>query len=105
MIRSDESHTKHNAMVERLAQDYKRRGFYLVRADLPGYPKPASYGGLRPDIEALGVNTQHKTVIVIVEVETEDTVDTKDAKAQKAAFEQAVAGKKNTHFELHVVPN
>lgn len=47
--RSPMSQGVHDNKVEKLTKSYKERN-YEVDADIPGYNKPKSFGGYRPDI-------------------------------------------------------
>ncbi len=104
MSRSPQSQSRHNTEVSRLAKSFKNRGFYFVRADVAGYPKPSLIGRLhRPDIEASTKNDREEWITYIVEVETKETVNTEHAKSQRAVFQNAANKDKNTHFKLCVV--
>ncbi|MDA2936501.1 hypothetical protein MYX06_04765 [Patescibacteria group bacterium AH-259-L05] len=67
--RSKRQQTKHDKGVKGTAQYYEEKG-YKVEADLKGYDKPKNIGGRIPDIRAVGSGEE-----VIVEVETDDTID------------------------------
>lgn len=89
--RSPASQTKHNHAIRAEAKSYERRG-YDVQADVSGYPKPPTVGGYRPDlmVKKGGQRT-------IVEVETEDSLNTAHAAAQNGAFLRA-RRRPGTHY-------
>lgn len=90
--------SKHNSEVENQADDYDWNG-YEVRADhIDDYPYPDSFHGYVPDIVAR--KNGHTT---LVEVETEDSVDSKRDKKQKRAFSRWASGKNTRHFKRIVV--
>ena len=99
--------SKHDAEVLRIAKVFKDREYYSVKADLPrefGYLKPdAIEGRYYPDVEASTANSKKEWITVLVEVETEETVNTKHSKDQRAAFLKKAKENPNTHFKLSVV--
>ena len=65
--RGKRSQSKHDAEVRRIAKELKDKG-YEVQADIRGYGRPDTIGGMRPDVIARkGVERK------IVEVETSET--------------------------------
>ena len=51
MPRTKMSQSQHDAEVRRIADQLKEQG-YVVTADVSGFPRPESVGGIRPDIVA-----------------------------------------------------
>lgn len=95
--RSKGSQSKHDAEVRRVAKDLERKG-YDVEADVTGYPRPPTIGGLRPDVVARkGVERK------IVEVETSESRSTPRDVEQQRAFRQAANRSKSTTFRRVVV--
>lgn len=95
--RSRVSQSKHDAEVRRVARQFKGKG-YDVQADVRGYPKPDTIGGLRPDVVAKrGVERK------IVEIETPESRNTARDLAQQQAFRQAAKRSKDTTFRRVVV--
>ena len=90
--RSKQKQTCHEKSVKKRAVGFKGNGFN-VKADLPGYKKPKTYNGSRPDIVA----TKGKKT-VLVEVETRDT-RFKDLEQQRNLRKYANSHK-NTQFRL-----
>ena len=90
--RSVASQTKHDRAIRAEANNYKKRG-YEVQADVSGYPQPPTVGGYRPDlmVKKGGQRT-------IVEVETEDSLNTAHAAAQNGAFLRARRRDLKTHY-------
>lgn len=95
--RSKGSQSKHDAEVRRIAKEYKQKG-YDVQADVGGYGRPDTIGGLRPDVVARkGVERK------IVEVETSESRNTPRDLDQQRAFRQAANRSKNTTFRRIVI--
>ena len=69
-----------------------------VKADVSGFTPPNIIGGNRPDVVA----TRGKKRI-IVEVETEDSVDSPRDQKQQQVFKQAAKRSKNTTFKRKIV--
>jgi len=88
--RTPRQQTKHNKTVANSAAYYKSRG-YKVQADINGFQQPGTIRGRRPDIVA-----RKGKDVVIVEVETKDTVQ-KDKKQQEV-FRQHSKVNKNVRF-------
>jgi len=89
--KSPRQRTKHNKAVQRTVDYYKSQG-YDVRADLPRFhKKPGLIGGKRPDVVA-----RKDKKVVIVEVETRDTIG-KDQKQQEV-FRKHQKVNKNVRF-------
>ncbi len=80
ITRGPHAQARHDAMVALQAARYKARG-YEVAAELDGWPAPAPVDGQVPDLVA----TRGDEVIV-VEVETEDTLAGKEYGAEHKAF-------------------
>jgi hypothetical protein len=78
--RNPKSQNEHDKAVKMFAKQYERNG-WDVQAELPGYKKPPSIEGHRPDIRATKGNQES-----VMEVETGDSVNTPHATAQDAAF-------------------
>lgn len=78
--RSPNQQSKHDRGVEKTAEYYERRG-YTVQADIPGYDRPKTIDGRRPDVIAKGHGET-----VVVEVETRDALE-KD-RAQQQTFKE-----------------
>ncbi len=95
--RTSQSQSAHDAEVRRIAKRLENQGFE-VRADLSGYPQPATIGGVRPDIDA-----RHGRQREIVEVETRQSEDGARAQRQQQAFERAANRAKNTKFTRKVI--
>lgn len=96
MSRSKRSQSKHDAAVQRLAEQLKGQG-YKVNADVSGFPRPDTVGGYRPDVDARKGRQR-----VIGEVETTDSVDSARDQKQQAAFRAAAKRSKNTTFTRRV---
>ncbi len=96
MARSKTPQSQHNAEVARIAKRYEQQGF-KVKADIPGFQKPDTIGGYRPDVVATQPG-QRK----IVEVETPDSVDGTRAQGQKQAFKAAAGRSQKTTFTRKV---
>ena len=95
--RTTKSQSKHDRKVSELAKEYEAMG-YSVSADIAGYPKPKTIGGYRPDVVATkGVRR------IIIEVETEDSVNNARDLLQQIAFGRAAKRSKNTKFKRIVV--
>ncbi len=97
MPRSRKSQSKHDAEVRAIARKLKKQDFD-VKADIPGYMRPDTIRGFRPDV--VGIKGRQRK---IYEVETEDSVDTARDKNQQKAFKQVAAQIKKTTFKLIVI--
>ena len=95
--RTKKSQSKHDAKVEEIAKEFKAKG-YDVEADIPGYPKPGTVGGVRPDVVARK-GTERK----IVEVETPESKDSARDRKQQREFRAAAKRSKNTTFRRVIV--
>ena len=93
MARSKRSQVKHNAEVRKIANQLQGQGF-KVKADVPGFPKPDTIGGYRPD--AVGTKGKQRKIF---EVETPDSVNSARDQKQQQAFRQAANRSKNTTFK------
>ncbi len=92
--RNEKNQTKHDHKVHERAKSLREQGFN-VRADIPGFKKPHSIQGYRPDVEA----RKYGKVRIIEEIETKDSLE-KDHSQQKA-FEQ-YADRKNVKFVIRL---
>ena len=91
--RNEHSQTKHDKKVESLAKNLEKQGF-SVQADIAGYDKPTTFGGMRPDV--IGRKDKERR---IYEVETSDTVDSKRDKKQQEKFKDVADRNKKTTFK------
>jgi hypothetical protein len=96
MSRSKSAQSRHDTEVRRIAESLQRRG-YDVAADVPGFPRPETIRGYRPDVVA-SKGTERR----IVEVETPDSLDTARDLAQQKAFRETADRSKNTVFRRTV---
>ena len=97
MIRTTAKDTLHDAEVTLQAILYTNKN-YSVAADIGGYLQPDKIGGYIPDLIATkGVET------IIIEVETEETVNSTHAKAQAQAFQAWANSRLFTTFRQIVV--
>jgi len=71
---------RHDSMVAILAREYSRKG-YRVAAEIEGFPAPEAVEGAVPDILAEGEGR-----VVVVEVETRDTLFGGEYEAEHKAF-------------------
>ena len=95
--RTKKSQSKHDEKVEEIAKDLKAKG-YDVEADIRGYPKPGTLGGVRPDVIARK-GTERK----IIEVETRESKDSARDRKQQREFRAAAKRSKNTTFRRVIV--
>lgn len=93
--RTPRQQSKHDKGVQKSAEYYEEQG-YNVQADIPGYDKPRTIGGRRPDVIA---RNQHETVIV--EVETKDSLE-KD-RDQQETFKEYADEHENVRFRRRTV--
>ena len=91
--RTSGSQSKHDQAVRERAQQLQRQG-YKVKADLPGWERPGTIRGVRPDVDARKTGQR-----MIVEVETPESVGDQRAERQEAAFRGAAARSKGGRFE------
>jgi len=80
--RTKRGQAKHDKSVLRSAEWYESKG-YGVAADLPGYKKPKTIGGFRPDIIAKKSKKEF-----VIEVETKQ-ISKRDEKQHKAFSDYA----------------
>ncbi len=88
--------SRHDQEVRRQAEQYEKAG-YRVRADLPGYTSPDTFGRknpTRPDVQATRGNRT-----VVVEVETQRSKDTQHSRQQAETLRRSVAHRPNTTFK------
>ena len=78
--RSKNNQSKHDKKVESLAENLEKQGF-SVQADISGYDKPTTFGGMRPDV--IGRKGKERR---IYEVETPDSVDSARDQKQQEEF-------------------
>lgn len=93
-MRSEANQTKHDRQVRERSQTLREQG-YNVWADIPGFKKPRSIQGHRPDVEA----RKYGRGRVIEEGETRDTLE-KD-RSQQRVFEK-YAEKKSIRFNVRM---
>lgn len=96
MARSKRSRSKHDQKVKSLAENLKRQGFG-VQADVPGYHKPTSFGGMQPDV--IGRKGKERK---IYEVETPDSKDSERDRKQRDEFKQVADRNPKTTFKRFV---
>ena len=94
-IRSTKSQSKHDSKVRKVAGGYRIQG-WNTKADIPGYPKPRTVYGRRPDVVA----TKGKKMR-ITEVETRSSM--KSDASQRNAFRRFASLDKNRKFRAGVV--
>jgi len=92
--RTPPSQGKHDRKVLERARALRKQGFN-VRADLPGFRKPHSIQGRRPDVEA----SKFGRVKMIEEIETPRSLE-KD-RPQQRVFEKH-AEKKDIKFNIYI---
>ncbi len=80
-MRTKEGQDRHDHGVLVVASEARQRGWTTVFADLPTYAKPPVIQSYVPDIYAHNGRAE-----LIVEVETNDSIGTAHAIAQKMAF-------------------
>ncbi len=94
--RSRKTQSQHDAEVSRLAQQLQSQG-YKVEADLKGFPKPDTIGGVRPDVVAKKGRERQ-----IIEVETPESADGARAQRQAQQFRAAAKRSKSTTFKRKI---
>ena len=95
--RSKKSQSAHDKEVLRQAQALEKKGFD-VKADVAGYKKPPTFGGLRPDVVAKKGRERK-----IIEVETTESKSSARDLKQQQAFRRAAKRSKSTTFRRIVV--
>ncbi len=90
--------SKHNSEVEDRADEYNWNGYEVWADHIEEYPYPDSFHGYVPDVVA-----QKNGHTTLVEVETEDSVDSKRDKKQHRAFSSWASRKSIRHFKRIVV--
>lgn len=93
--RTKTGQAKHDNAVLRSATWYENKG-YSVKADLPGWEKPKTIGGYRPDLIAKKGRTE-----IIKEVETK--ASNEHDSEQHEAFKQYVASKATRSFKKKII--
>ena len=96
MARSKKSQTNHDAKVRQIANQLGKQG-YDIQADVSGFPKPGTIGGLRPDVIAKKPGERK-----IIEVETPDSLKDSHAEKQRRAFKDAADRSKKTKFSRRI---
>lgn len=96
MARHKSSQIKHDIEVRRTANSMRKRGF-SVEADIPGYERPGTIRGYRPDVVA-----RKGWQRLIVEVETTDSVDSARDVKQQQAFKAAAKAAKHTSYRRRI---
>lgn len=94
--RSNRGQSKHDKKVERLAKGLEKQGF-SVQADIPGYDKPTSFGGMRPDVIARKGKERK-----IYEVETPESIDSTRDKKQQEEFKKVADRNPKTDFRRFI---
>ena len=84
----------HDECVAQWVRAYKGAG-WAVCADIPGYQKPPTIGYRIPDIYAT-----RDSQVNIIEVETDETINSKQAKEQIAAFTSWASQSPTRRFRL-----
>ena len=97
MGRTKKSQSEHDAKVKEIANKLKNDG-YEVQADVTGFPQPLTISHVRPDVVA-----KKRKEKIIVEVETNESVDSARDQKQQEKFEAAAARSKNTKFVRKVI--
>lgn len=95
MKRTKSQQSEHDQRVRRIAGGYKSQG-YKVKADIPGYSKPRTIYGRRPDIEATRGRQS-----VYTEVETKASLRTDVA--QRKIFRKFASLNKHRKFRTSIV--
>ena len=95
--RSKKSQSKHDAEVKRIAKEFEAKGFN-IEADIPGYRRPDTIGGVRPDVVARKGRERK-----IVEVETPESKDSARDREQQRKFRAAANRSKHTTFRRVIV--
>jgi hypothetical protein len=93
MVRSKKGQSAHNSLVRKIAKEYKGKG-YDVDADVSRYRRPGTIGGVRPDL--IAKKGGHQTV---VEVETQESVDSKRDQKQQHAFKKWSQDNPTKHYK------
>ena len=97
MGRTKTSQTKHDKEVRAQARHFSQKGA-KVYADVSGFPRPQTINGHRPDVIAIGDD-----ITLVIEVETEDSVDSSRDIEQQRAFESWARMSCKRDFERIVV--
>ncbi|AGK61326.1 hypothetical protein Asulf_01335 [Archaeoglobus sulfaticallidus PM70-1] len=93
--------TEHDEAVKKLASRYRRQHpSATVYADASGFLKPRMIGSHRPDIIVVFRNGRGR----IIEIETEDTINTEHARAQARSF-RGYANLKGFKFDVFLAEN
>ncbi|MBU2545492.1 hypothetical protein KKC65_03540 [Patescibacteria group bacterium] len=99
-IRKRVSQGRHNLGVASFARKVVSAGWNKVWSDLPGNTKPPIINGFIPDIYATHTNGRRH----LVEIETIDSINTRHALQQKAAFQAWVnASPRTRSFKIKLV--
>jgi len=97
-IRTKQNQQKHDSGVASWATSFIKAGWNKVLSDLPGNIKPPVIGGHIPDIYAA-----HGTAEYVLEIETQDSINSEHAKHQAATFNAWARLGQNRRFEIKMV--
>jgi len=95
--RSKHRQSLHDKKVESLAENLERQGF-SVQADISGYNKPTTFGGMRPDV--IGRKGKERR---IYEVETPDSVNSARDQKQQEEFKEVAERNLKTTFKRFLI--
>ena len=91
--------TSHDECVAAWAKVYQDSG-WTVHADVRGYLAPPTINNRTPDVYAVQGSRAH-----VIEVETDETINSDHAKQQIAAFRRWAAQSINREFRLSLANN
>ena len=97
MSRTNRSQSDHDKRVAEIADKYREQR-YSVWADVPGYIEPLPINSHIPDVVA-----RNGFERIIIEVETEDSVDSDRAESQREAFQNKADDYDLTTFKQVIV--
>jgi len=95
-MRSARRQSAHDNKIEGLVKNLEKQGF-SVQADIEGYDKPTTFGGMRPDV--IGRKGAKRR---IYEVETPDSVETTRDMKQQEEFKAVADRNRKTIFRRFV---
>lgn len=98
MARNKDGQERHDRGVAYWARQIITAGWSRVWSDLPGNAKPPIINGYIPDIYALHGNSEYA-----IEIETQDSVNSEQARQQLAAFRAWAQVGQNRKFETKLV--
>lgn len=84
----------HDKKIKKELRKYRSKA-KKIYGDIPGYPKPPKIGRHRPD----GVIEFKNGRIKILEIETEDTLNSAHAKSQRKSFQGYANLKRSVSFK------